>query len=115
MVEGYPHDLQGEKIRSQFLYSTTRSLFEESGQLRAAQGKEELRDAHDGPTCRSVSTLASGDSRTPPTPQVYALDVIEPAPLDQQLASRLAARFAERVMDAAALPPRTRERCERVV
>jgi GNAT superfamily N-acetyltransferase len=34
VVEGYPHDLQGEKIRSirsQFLYSTTRSLFEEVG------------------------------------------------------------------------------------
>ena len=30
-VEGYPHDLQGEKIRSQFLYSATRSLFEETG------------------------------------------------------------------------------------
>jgi GNAT superfamily N-acetyltransferase len=31
LVEGYPHDLQGEKIRSQFLYSVTRSLFEEVG------------------------------------------------------------------------------------
>ena len=31
VVEGYPHDLQGEKIRSQFLYSATRSLFEEAG------------------------------------------------------------------------------------
>jgi hypothetical protein len=31
VVEGYPHELQGEKIRSQFLYSTTRSLFEEVG------------------------------------------------------------------------------------
>jgi hypothetical protein len=31
VVEGYPHDLQGEKIRSQFLYSATRSLFEEVG------------------------------------------------------------------------------------
>ena len=57
VVEGYPHDLQGEKIRSQFLYSTTRSLFEAGRlQLRATQGKEELRDAHDGFTCRSVST-----------------------------------------------------------
>ena len=27
----YPHDLQGETIRSQFLYSATRSLFEEVG------------------------------------------------------------------------------------
>ena len=31
MVEGYPHDLQGEKMRSQFLYSATRSMFEEIG------------------------------------------------------------------------------------
>ena len=31
MVEGYPHDLQGEKVRSQFLYSATRSLFEQVG------------------------------------------------------------------------------------
>jgi hypothetical protein len=31
VVEGYPHDLQGEKIRSQFLYSATRTLFEEVG------------------------------------------------------------------------------------
>ena len=31
VVEGYPHDLQGEKVRSQFLYSATRSLFEEVG------------------------------------------------------------------------------------
>jgi hypothetical protein len=31
VVEGYPHDLQGEKMRSQFLYSATRSLFEEAG------------------------------------------------------------------------------------
>jgi hypothetical protein len=30
-VEGYPHDLQGEKVRSQFLYSATRSLFEQVG------------------------------------------------------------------------------------
>ena len=30
-ARGYPHDLQGEKIRPQFLYSTTRSLFEEVG------------------------------------------------------------------------------------
>jgi hypothetical protein len=45
---------------------------------------------------------------------VYALDVVEP--LDDSLASRLAARFAGRVMDAAALPAaRTsdiRESCE---
>jgi hypothetical protein len=31
VVEGYPHDLQGEKMRSQFLYSATRSLFEDVG------------------------------------------------------------------------------------
>ena len=32
VVEGYPHDLQqGEKMRSQFLYSATCSLFEEIG------------------------------------------------------------------------------------
>jgi GNAT superfamily N-acetyltransferase len=31
VVEGYPHDLQDEKMRSQFLYSATRSLFEEVG------------------------------------------------------------------------------------
>ena len=31
VVEGYPHDLQGEEMRSQFLYSATRSLFEEVG------------------------------------------------------------------------------------
>jgi hypothetical protein len=27
----YPHDLQGATMRSQFLYSATRSLFEELG------------------------------------------------------------------------------------
>jgi GNAT superfamily N-acetyltransferase len=32
VVEGYPHDLQpGEKMRSQFLYNTTRSLYEQVG------------------------------------------------------------------------------------
>lgn len=31
VVEGYPHDLQGKKMRSQFLYSATRTLFEEVG------------------------------------------------------------------------------------
>jgi GNAT superfamily N-acetyltransferase len=31
VVEGYPHDLQGEQVRSQFLYSATRSVFEEVG------------------------------------------------------------------------------------
>jgi hypothetical protein len=32
VVEGYPHDLQqGEKMRSQFLYNTTRSLYEQTG------------------------------------------------------------------------------------
>ena len=31
MVEGYPHDLQGEKMRAQFLYSATRTLFEKIG------------------------------------------------------------------------------------
>ena len=31
VVEGYPHDLQGETMRAQFLYSATRSLFEEIG------------------------------------------------------------------------------------
>ena len=32
VVEGYPHDLQhGEKMRSQFLYNTTRSLYEKTG------------------------------------------------------------------------------------
>jgi hypothetical protein len=31
VVEGYPHDLQGKKIRSQFLYSATHTLFEELG------------------------------------------------------------------------------------
>jgi GNAT superfamily N-acetyltransferase len=32
VVEGYPHDLQqGEKMRSQFLYNSTRSLYEQTG------------------------------------------------------------------------------------
>jgi hypothetical protein len=31
VVEGYPHDPQGKKMRSQFLYSATRSLFEQVG------------------------------------------------------------------------------------
>jgi GNAT superfamily N-acetyltransferase len=31
VVEGYPHDTQGEKVSSSFLYSATRSLFEEAG------------------------------------------------------------------------------------
>ena len=32
VVEGYPHDLKdGEKMRSQFLYNTTRSLYEQTG------------------------------------------------------------------------------------
>ena len=32
VVEGYPHDLQeGEKMRPQFLYNTTRSLYEQTG------------------------------------------------------------------------------------
>jgi hypothetical protein len=30
-VEGYPHDSQGEKVSSSFLYSATRSLFEQAG------------------------------------------------------------------------------------
>jgi GNAT superfamily N-acetyltransferase len=31
VVEGYPHDLQGRTMRSQFLYSATRTMFEEVG------------------------------------------------------------------------------------
>jgi hypothetical protein len=31
VVEGYPHDLQGQKMRSQFLYSATRTMFERLG------------------------------------------------------------------------------------
>jgi len=31
VVEGYPHDLQGRTMRSQFLYSATRTLFEQLG------------------------------------------------------------------------------------
>ena len=32
VVEGYPHDLpEGEKMRPQFLYNTTRSLYEQTG------------------------------------------------------------------------------------
>jgi GNAT superfamily N-acetyltransferase len=31
VVEGYPHDTQGKKVSSSFLYSATRSLFEEAG------------------------------------------------------------------------------------
>ena len=56
VVEGYPHDLQGETVRSQFLYSATRSLFEEVGFSYQAQGKEELRDAHIRFTRRSLLT-----------------------------------------------------------
>jgi hypothetical protein len=37
-------------------------------------------------------------------PSVYPPDVVQSVPLDEQLASRLAARFTERVLDAAALP-----------
>jgi hypothetical protein len=41
VVEGYPHDLQGEKIRSQFLYSATRSPLEEVGfSYERPQGKK---------------------------------------------------------------------------
>jgi hypothetical protein len=41
VVEGYPHDLQGEKMRSQFLYSATRSLFDEVGfSYERAKGKK---------------------------------------------------------------------------
>ena len=58
--------------------------------------------------------MSRGHSGTLAQASVYALDVVEP--LDDSLASRLAARFAERVMDAAALPAaRTtdvRESCE---
>ena len=57
MVEGYPHDLQGEKIRSQFLYSATRSLFEEIRfSYERPKGKEELRDAQNRFTRRTVLT-----------------------------------------------------------
>jgi hypothetical protein len=31
VVEGYPHDLQGKKVSSSFLYSTTRTMFEKAG------------------------------------------------------------------------------------
>jgi hypothetical protein len=31
VVEGYPQDTQGKKVSSSFLYSATRSLFEEAG------------------------------------------------------------------------------------
>jgi GNAT superfamily N-acetyltransferase len=31
VVEGYPHDTQGKKVSSSFLYSARRSLFEEAG------------------------------------------------------------------------------------
>jgi hypothetical protein len=32
VVEGYPHDLQeGERMRPQFLYNTTRALYEQTG------------------------------------------------------------------------------------
>jgi hypothetical protein len=31
VVESYPHDTQGEKVSSSFLYNATRSLFEEAG------------------------------------------------------------------------------------
>jgi hypothetical protein len=31
VVEGYPRDTQGKKVSSSFLYSATRSLFEEAG------------------------------------------------------------------------------------
>ena len=55
-----------------------------------------------------------GHSRTLAQPTIYAPEVAQP--LDEQLASSLAARFTERVMDAAALPfaraPEVRESCE---
>jgi GNAT superfamily N-acetyltransferase len=31
VVEGYPHDTRSKKVSSSFLYSATRSLFEEAG------------------------------------------------------------------------------------
>jgi GNAT superfamily N-acetyltransferase len=31
VVEGYPRDTQGQKLSAKFLYSATRSLFEEAG------------------------------------------------------------------------------------
>ncbi len=31
VVEGYPQDTQGKKVSASFLYSATRSLFEEAG------------------------------------------------------------------------------------
>jgi GNAT superfamily N-acetyltransferase len=31
VVEGYPHDLQGKKVSSSFLYCATRTLFEDVG------------------------------------------------------------------------------------
>ena len=57
VVEGYPHDLQGEKIRSQFLYSATRSMFEEVGfSYERPKREEELRDAHSRFSRRSLLT-----------------------------------------------------------
>ena len=35
VVEGYPHDLQGEKMLSQFLYSATRSFTRRSVSTRS--------------------------------------------------------------------------------
>jgi hypothetical protein len=31
VVEGYPQDTQGKKVSASFLYSVTRSLFEDAG------------------------------------------------------------------------------------
>ena len=57
MVEGYPHDLQGEKMRSQFLYSATRSLFEEVGfSYERPKGKKNCVMRTTGYTCQGVST-----------------------------------------------------------
>jgi GNAT superfamily N-acetyltransferase len=57
VVEGYPHDLQGEKIRSQFLYSATRSLFEEVGfSYERPKGKKNCVMAHSRFSRRSLLT-----------------------------------------------------------
>jgi hypothetical protein len=42
-------------MRSQFLYSATRSMFEEVGFTYEPPKGKKLRDAQDGCTCQSVS------------------------------------------------------------
>jgi GNAT superfamily N-acetyltransferase len=79
VVEGYPHDLQGKKMRSQFLYSATRSLFEEVGfSYERPKGKKNCvmrRTVHPSKRCDGTglrSAAIPAHSRRPRIPAVTA-------------------------------------------